>query len=72
MECHTPFSDPSFLDQYQDSFVLVSGLGKMIEISQDYGYKKAIDIEELFALYPESCPSLQGHYFTKDEHAQKI
>ena len=44
----------------------------MIEISKDYGYKKAIDIEELFALYPESCPSLQGHYFTKDEESQKI
>ena len=57
--CHTPFSDPSMLSQFQDEFVLVSGLGRMIDVaSVTYGYNKVIDIEELFAIYPESCPGL--------------
>jgi hypothetical protein len=28
----------------------------MIDLAKLYGYKKAIDIEELFALYPEIAP----------------
>ena len=66
IECHTPFSDPEMLNEYGDEFVLVSGLGTCVEIASEpsvkkpygYGYRRAIDIEELFALYPESCPPL--------------
>jgi len=37
--CHTPFSDPEFMDQYKDQFVVVSGLGRMIDVAEGtYGY----------------------------------
>lgn len=54
--CHTPFRGESLLYKYRDSYVLVSGLGRMIDLAQLYGYKKAIDIEELFSLYPQLAP----------------
>ena len=61
--CHTPFSDPEFMSQYKDEFVVVSGLGRMIDVAErTYGYQKAVDVEELFALFPQSCPSLQSHF----------
>lgn len=50
--CNTPFSDASMVKKYEDKFVLVSGLGQMIEITEKYGYTKAIDIEEFYALFP--------------------
>ena len=62
IECHTPFSSKELVDKYGDSFVLVSGLGRMLDLAELYGYKKALDIEELFALYPATCPSLQDHF----------
>eukprot|EP00347_Sterkiella_histriomuscorum_P019004 403343335 len=54
--CHSPFRSQHLLDKYHDTYVLVSGLGDMIKIAQIYGYKKAIDIEELMGLYPELYP----------------
>jgi hypothetical protein len=50
--CHTPFRGGELVDRYGSQYVLVSGLGKMLELAGLYGYSKAIDIEELFALYP--------------------
>ena len=61
--CHTPFSDPEFMSQFKDEFVVVSGLGRMIDVAEGtYGYQKAVDVEEVFALFPQSCPSLQAHF----------
>lgn len=54
--CHSPFRGSDLVNQYKDKFVLVSGLGKVLDVARYYGYKKAIDIEELFALYPQTCP----------------
>ena len=54
--CHSPFREEKMVKEYGDKYVLVSGLGKMIEIAKEYGYRKAIDIEELFALYPDISP----------------
>mmetsp|Transcript_15764 Transcript_15764/g.26609 ORF Transcript_15764/g.26609 Transcript_15764/m.26609 type:complete len:84 (+) Transcript_15764:400-651(+) len=75
IECHTPFSDQELVNLYRDEFVLVSGLGRMLDIACEkseerphgYGYKRAVDIEELYALYPESVPSLnmEKHYSSK-------
>jgi hypothetical protein len=50
--CHTPFRGEELVNRYGSQFVLVSGLGKMLELAGLYGYSKAIDIEELFSLYP--------------------
>jgi ribonucleotide monophosphatase NagD (HAD superfamily) len=54
--CHSPFRGAHFLEKYGDKYILVSGVGRMIDICQHYGYKKAIDIEELFSLYPHLAP----------------
>ena len=48
------------LDKYSESFVLVSGLGSILEVANFYGYKKAIEIEELLALYPALNPSVNS------------
>lgn len=40
------------MKEYGSKYVLVSGLGRMIDIAEKYGYTKAIDIEELFAIFP--------------------
>lgn len=57
--CHTPLSDPKFVDKYRDSFVVVSGLGNVLDVALHYGYKKAIDILELYALFPNACPGIK-------------
>lgn len=31
--CHTPFRDKKMVDRYHDKWVLVSGLGKMIDVA---------------------------------------
>ncbi len=54
--CHTPFRAEELVQKYGSKYVLVSGLGKMLHLSNLYGYKKAIDIEELFTLYPQISP----------------
>lgn len=41
---------------------MVTGQGNLTEIAEKYGYKKAIDIQELYSLFPDSCPSLYMVY----------
>lgn len=64
ISCHTPFSDEALVEEYKDEFILVSGLGRVLEVALSYGYRRALDIEELFALFPESIPQLNvpKHY----------
>ena len=69
--CNTPFSDPLLVQKYQDEFVVVTGQGNLVEIAGAYGYRKALDIEELYSLYPESCPSL-FKTFNNDWREQRI
>lgn len=54
--CHSPFRAESLVNEYADKYILVSGIGRMIDIAELYGYKKAIDLEEMFALYPHLSP----------------
>lgn len=54
--CHTPFRKKELVDEYKDKYVLVSGLGKMYDLASLYGYKKCIDIEDYFSIYPELYP----------------
>jgi hypothetical protein len=51
-----PLKQRELVDQYEDKYVLVSGLGKMIELAKLYGYRKAVDIEELLSIYPQISP----------------
>lgn len=56
--CHTPFRD--LVPKYADQFVIVSGLGRMLDVAHLYGFKKAVDILEVFAVFPEVCPAQVG------------
>ena len=70
--CHTPFSQPSMVEKYKDSFVLVTGLGRMVEIADDhYGFNKAIEIEELWSLFPESCPSISSDIYLNTDNSHR-
>jgi hypothetical protein len=59
--CHSPFRQKVFLEKYAERYVLVSGIGKMIEVGEAYGYRKIIDIEEYFSLYPQLAPVTWKH-----------
>lgn len=52
--CHTPLSDPVILEEFRDKFVLVSGFYDELRVAQHYGYKYAVHVEELAAVYPEA------------------
>ncbi|CDW83976.1 had-superfamily subfamily iia cecr5 containing protein [Stylonychia lemnae] len=60
--CHTPFKSENLLQENENKYVLVSGLGDMIKIAKNYGYKKAIDIEELMGLYPLLHPERRSDH----------
>lgn len=51
---HTPLSDPDFIKDYEDKFVLIDGIGYVLEIALSYGFKKAIHINELASLFPKA------------------
>ena len=58
IQSHTVFSDPSFLEKYQDKWILVEGLGyEDVKIAESYGYKKAISLMEVMSLYPTAAPT---------------
>jgi hypothetical protein len=40
------------VSRYRDSFIVVSGLGRCVEVANLYGYNKAIDIMEVYAMFP--------------------
>ena len=52
--CHTPLREYSAA--FADKYVLVTGLGNVLDICQDYGFHKAIHVEELCALMPDLVP----------------
>ena len=38
----------------------MSGLGNVLDVALSYGYKKAIDILELYSLFPSACPGIKN------------
>ena len=50
--CHTPLKN--LVPQYQDKYVLVSGIGSIIDVAFDYG-KFSIVINEESLPYLEEC-----------------
>ena len=52
--CHTPLRE--YVPKYGDKFVLVSGNGDVMNVCKEYGLRKAIHVEELFALIPALSP----------------
>lgn len=52
--CHTPFR--KLVPDLGDKFVLVSGIKNVMNVSKEYGFKKAIHVEELYALMPYLAP----------------
>ena len=55
--CHTPLRER--VSEFQDKYVLVTGNGSVLSVCQEYGFKKAIHVEELFALMPQLSPLLR-------------
>jgi len=49
--CHTPIKE--LRQEYEDKYILVSGVGNILDICRSYGFKKAIHIDEVFALKPQ-------------------
>lgn len=52
--CHTPLRKQ--VEAFGDSHVLVTGNGSVMDVCKEYGFRKAIHVEELFALLPDLTP----------------
>lgn len=61
--CHTPLR--KMAPQLSDKFVLVTGCGNPLSVCAEYGLRKAVHAEELFALIPNAAP-LQKKEYPKD------
>ncbi len=48
--CHTPIREVA--KEYTGKYVIVAGLGDMLGIATDYGFDKAITLDEYSALFP--------------------
>jgi len=46
--CHTPIR--GLKKEFEEKFVLVSGTGNILEICQDYGFKKVLHVDEVYAM----------------------
>ncbi len=58
--CHTPLKD--LVSQYADQFILVGGMGKVVDICHAYGYKNVVHVEEILAMCPQIMPLALKHY----------
>jgi hypothetical protein len=56
VECHSPLKDPELVRLYENEYVLIAGYFDSLNVAINYGYKKAIDVSELAALFPEAVP----------------
>jgi len=66
--CHTPIRE--IAKDYKDEYVVVAGLGDVLSIALDYGFNKAITLDEYSALFPYlSRLSLMGK---KREHVEML
>ena len=66
--CHTPLKKQ--VPAYGDKFVLVSGIKDVLSVCREYGFRKAIHVDELYSLIPEICPVATKEY-PKDIQAAK-
>jgi len=48
--CHTPLRE--IVSHYINDYVIITGLGNILSIALDYGFKKAITLDEYSAMYP--------------------
>jgi HAD superfamily hydrolase (TIGR01456 family) len=48
--CHTPLRE--IVAQYADDYIIIAGLGDILSIAHDYGFKKAITLDEYSAMFP--------------------
>lgn len=56
IQCHTPLREESLVEEYKDKYVLVCGYDEVLDAAIKYGYKKAIHVDELAAVYPNAVP----------------
>eukprot|EP00826_Nyctotherus_ovalis_P056728 TRINITY_DN771_c0_g1_i1.p1 TRINITY_DN771_c0_g1~~TRINITY_DN771_c0_g1_i1.p1 ORF type:complete len:379 (+),score=88.48 TRINITY_DN771_c0_g1_i1:68-1204(+) len=48
--CHTPLRE--IAKNYENDYVIVGGLGNILSVALDYGFKKAITLDEYSAMFP--------------------
>lgn len=58
--CHTPLKN--LKHEYSNEYLLVSGMGEVLEICQAYGFKKAIHVDEVYAMCPELMPMIRKSF----------
>ncbi len=46
------------MQQFRDKYVLVDSNTNSVELAHSYGFRKAISVQEIIALYPDIVPSL--------------
>ena len=56
VQCHTPLSEGHLVEKYKDKYVLICGYDEVLNTAINYGYTKAIHVDELAAVYPNSVP----------------
>jgi hypothetical protein len=70
--CTTPLQDEKYMRKYADKFVLVDGFSADdVGLANGYGYKKAVSLLELMALYPSVSPVAMKDFFMSKERLQK-
>ena len=57
--------------RYGDSFVLISGNKNVMGVCKEYGFRKAVHVEELLALMPHLSPSPASQYPRERTEARK-
>ena len=67
--CHTPLKKK--VPDFGDKYVLVTGLGGVMDVCRQYGFRKAIHVEELYALMPNLSPLAQKEYPPERQAANK-
>ena len=55
--CQSPLRQ--LVPKYSDKYILVCGMGDLINVSQEYGFTRAIHIDEYFSLHPELSPLVE-------------
>lgn len=59
--CHTPMK--ALKDKFEDQLVIISGVGEITNVMENYGFKKFLTTEE----YCVHFPQLLSHFFHEKE-----
>jgi len=55
--CQSPLR--KLVPNYSDKYILVCGMGDLISVCKEYGFNKAIHIDEYFSIHPHLNPLVE-------------